>query len=242
MLGTHRTKRPLRGYAWTLPLLATLSVDFGLGPGMVEAQPAAAAGGRLLISVLDSTGGRIPQPTVLITRVDAGNQPAPVTISEEQGEPMAIDLPSGHYRLRVSAPGFREATLFGTVRPLRTTRLRVRLALAQIEETVIVRRDPQTTALDPRGFSTFLSREQIEALPDDPDELVRVLRAMAPPGAVIRIDGFAGGPMPSKIQILSIRIPRLDVLPARSTADSREARRSTSSPGPAGKVSPARST
>jgi hypothetical protein len=102
-----------------------------------------------------------------------------------------------------------------TIRRLRTTRLSVRLALAHVEETVIVSRDRQTTALDPRGFSTFLSREQIEALPDDPEELVRVLRAMAPPGAVIRIDGFAGGAMPSKLQILSIRIPRLDVLPAQ---------------------------
>ena len=72
--------------------------------------------------------------------------------------------------------------------------------------------------MDPRGsaFSTVLTREQIEALPDDPDEMERVLKAMAPPGATIRVDGFTGGKLPPKSQIRSIRLPRMDMFAAQN--------------------------
>jgi hypothetical protein len=57
---------------------------------------------------------------------------------------------------------------------------------------------------NPRGsaFSTVLTSggEQIAMLPDDPDEMEAVLKAMAPPGATIRVDGFTGGPLPPKSQ------------------------------------------
>ena len=193
--------------------LGTMCLALADDAAPAQAQPAER--GRLVLAVLDATGARIPQPSVRLERMDAGSPGFQVTVSGDQSEQITIDLPPGQYRVRVAAPGFRELTLVRTIRSLRTTRLSVQLDLAHVEETVIVSRDRRTTALDPRGFSTFLSREQIELLPDDPDELVRVLRAMAPPGAVIRIDGFAGGAMPSKFEILSIRIPRLDVLPAQ---------------------------
>lgn len=210
---THRTLRAMRSGVW---ILSAVGATWLTGAGTVataHAQPVER--GRLVLSVLDATGARIPQPVVRLERMDAGPRGAQVTVVENQSDQITIDLPPGRYRLRMAAPGFRELTLIRTIRSQRTTRLSVRLALAHVEETVVVSRDRQTAALDSRGFSTFLSPEQIEALPDDPEELVRVLRAMAPPGAVIRIDGFAGGAMPSKVQILSIRIPRLDVLPAQ---------------------------
>ena len=80
---------------------------------------------------------------------------------------------------------------------------------------VVVGRDSQASSLDPRGFSTFLSREIIDSLPDDPEEFARALRDLAPPGAVIRIDGFTGGSLPPKSQILSIRLPRIDTFAAQ---------------------------
>src|SRR5262249_39278677 len=63
---------------------------------------------------------------------------------------------------------------------------------------------------DPRGpaFGTTLTREQIEALSDDPQTLQQQLQEMAGPGAVIRVDGFEGSPLPAKAQIRSIRISR----------------------------------
>src|SRR5690606_24418042 len=57
-------------------------------------------------------------------------------------------------------------------------------------------------------FDTVLSKEQIDALPDDPEEMQRVLEDMAGPGAMIRVDGFRGGRLPPKSQIRSIRFSR----------------------------------
>ena len=62
----------------------------------------------------------------------------------------------------------------------------------------------------------MLTREQIAALPDDPDEMEKVLQAMAPPGAQIRVDGFTGGKLPPKSQIRSIRLPRMDQIAAQN--------------------------
>jgi hypothetical protein len=42
------------------------------------------------------------------------------------------------------------------------------------------------------------------------------LQAMAPPGSVIRVDGFTGGKLPPKSQIRSIRLPRMDMLAAQN--------------------------
>src|SRR6185295_9500546 len=92
------------------------------------------------------------------------------------------------------------------------------LPIHKVAEDVTVGRDKQSSALDPQGmsFSTVLTREQIAALPDDPDELEAVLRAMAPPGANFRVDGFTGGKLPPKSQIRSIRLPRMDQFAAQN--------------------------
>ena len=77
-------------------------------------------------------------------------------------------------------------------------------------ETVTVQRDRQLVGAE-RGSVTFgsaLTREQIEALPDDPVELERVLREMAGGDAVIRVDSFEGGPFADKSQIKAIHISR----------------------------------
>src|SRR4029453_8258855 len=98
------------------------------------------------------------------------------------------------------------------------TRRSITLPIKRTAEDVTVARDPQTSALDPRGnaFSTVLTREQIAALPDDPEEMEKVLKAMAPPGATLRVDGFTGGRLPPKSQIRSIRLPRMDMYAAQN--------------------------
>ena len=57
-------------------------------------------------------------------------------------------------------------------------------------------------------FGSALTREQIDALSDDPDEVRRQLADMAGPGAVIRVDSFEGGDLPPKSQIKSIHVTR----------------------------------
>jgi hypothetical protein len=84
------------------------------------------------------------------------------------------------------------------------------LAIQRIETNVTVGQDRQQVAADRQGpsFGTTLTRDQIEALSDDPATLQQQLQDMAGPGAVIRIDGFEGGALPAKAQIRSIRIAR----------------------------------
>ncbi len=43
-----------------------------------------------------------------------------------------------------------------------------------------------------------------------------MLKAMAPPGSTIRVDGFTGGRLPPKSQIRSIRLPRMDMFAAQN--------------------------
>ncbi|HUR19520.1 MAG TPA: hypothetical protein VMZ90_01845, partial [Vicinamibacterales bacterium] len=86
----------------------------------------------------------------------------------------------------------------------------VTLTLKSVSETVTVQRDRQLVGAE-RGSVTFgsaLTREQIEALPDDPVELERVLREMAGGDAIIKVDSFEGGRLPDKSQIKAIHISR----------------------------------
>ncbi len=90
------------------------------------------------------------------------------------------------------------------------TRRDVTLSIEKLDQSVSVGRDPSTAASDPNAdrFNTVLSKQQIDALPDDPDEMESALKEMAGPGATIRVDGFRGGRLPPKSQIRSIRFSR----------------------------------
>ena len=128
-------------------------------------------------------------------------------MTDGQGVAQASGLAPGRYGLEVRFPGFD---------PQHTPDLRVRagenrrdvtLAIRRVDESIAVGRDPQTSASDPKSdrLSNVLSREQIDALPDDPDEMEAMLKEMAGPGGTIRVDGFRGGRLPPKSQIRSIR-------------------------------------
>src|SRR4029434_7285883 len=84
------------------------------------------------------------------------------------------------------------------------------MRIAKLAETIEVGRDPRERASDPRSdaFATVLGQAEINELPDDPDEMERVLRDMAGPGAVMRVNGFRGGRLPPKDQIAQIRFRR----------------------------------
>jgi hypothetical protein len=74
---------------------------------------------------------------------------------------------------------------------------------------VNVARDRQEVAVDRAStFGSALTREQIDALSDDPDVLRQQLAEMAGGPAIIRVDSFEGAPLPPKAQIKSIHITR----------------------------------
>lgn len=165
--------------------------------------------GSVRIVVADPTGAVIVGAHV--TLAPAAPAGAPVeAITNERGEAVFTDLPPGRYTARASFEGFETRQIDDIRVRAGTARREVRLPIAKVAEDVLVGRDPRDRALDPRGdaFANVLTREQIEALPDDPDEMEEALKQMAGPGARIRVDGFQGGKLPPKSQIRSIRFRR----------------------------------
>ena len=83
------------------------------------------------------------------------------------------------------------------------------LPIDRLMSSVTVERDRQTAASDRDvTFGTVLTREQIDALSDDPDELRRQLMDIAGPDAKLIVDSFEGRDLPPKALIKSIRVTR----------------------------------
>ena len=176
--------------------------------------------GRLVISVADQTSAMIPNAKITVTAQDAGTAGALIApvVTDDTGVAVIPNLPDGRYSIQVEFPGFATSILQDVRVRGGDVRRRVTLQLSKFDQQVTVARDPQSASLDPGGaaFSTVLTREQIAALPDDPDEMEEVLKAMSPPGATIRVDGFTGGKLPPKSQIRSIRLPKMDMFAAQN--------------------------
>lgn len=168
--------------------------------------------GTLVLTVVDSTGAVLPGATVTVTGIEPGNKATaiePVKASD-QGVATLPKLAPGRYSVQAEFAGFE-------TRQLPDVRIRsgnnkqvIMLPIEGHKETVQVGQDKQAAAVDPRGssFGTQLTREQLDALSDDPEILRQQLQEMAGPGAVIKIDSFEGGALPTKAQIRSIRISR----------------------------------
>ena len=86
------------------------------------------------------------------------------------------------------------------------------MKVAEIESEVSVEANtPVSTDAASNANQQVISGKDLEALPDDPDELAAALQALAGPsigpgGGQIFIDGFSGANMPPKESIREIRI------------------------------------
>jgi hypothetical protein len=191
-----------------MPLAVLVSVLLLAAP--VPAQ--APTDGRVLVTVVDQSGAVIPSATVTIAPLDPAAKAAafaPATTTDK-GIATIPAVPPGRYRIEAEFPGFEKGLLKEVrIRPGDNKHVVV-LPLQKMQDTVTVSRDAREAALDPRGltFGSALTREQIEALSDDPDEMQRQLQEMAGADAVLRVDSFEGGKLPPKAQIKAIHITR----------------------------------
>jgi len=171
------------------------------------AQPRQA--GTLRIVVKDPSGAVIPGATVVVSGAEPATQGfvIPEVQSDGQGVATTANLPPGRYTVSATFPGFERRMLSDVRVRAGENRRDLTLPIEKVAESVAVGRDAATSASDPKSdrFSNVLSKDQIEALPDDPDEMEKVLKEMAGPGATLRVDGFRGGKLPPKSQIRSIR-------------------------------------
>src|SRR5688572_29261721 len=191
-------------------LTAAVSLLALISSAAPAATQTAARDAALRIVVADPTGAVIVGAKVTLQPVESTGA-AIEAVTNERGEALFENVAPARYAVRAEFPGFEPRQLDDLrLRAGSNTRREMRLPIAKIAEDLVVAQDPRDRALDPRGnaFSNVLSKEQIEALPDDPDEMEAALKAMAGPGATIRVDGFHGGKMPPKSQIRSIRFRR----------------------------------
>lgn len=190
-----------------IAVLSLLLVIASGAPAVAQTPPVA----RLVVTVVDQTGAVIPAAVVKLVGADDATKgtAVPETKTIDKGTAAIDGLKPGRYDIQADFPGF-DAGLLKDVR-LRAgdNKHVVVLRIPKVEAEVTVGRDAQTAGSDRRStFGTALTREQIESLSDDPDEMAKQLEDIAGPGAVLRIDSFEGGKLPPKAQIKAIHITR----------------------------------
>jgi Carboxypeptidase regulatory-like domain len=163
--------------------------------------------GTLRGLITDELGAAIVGASVTLT--DATGVEKKTTTNNE-GVYTFAGLTIGSYKLHATAPGFtqsEEQTI-----DIKAGRQSVDVTLkVTIEEKVTVAETPISTEATNNANQTVIGGKDLDALPDDPDELAAALQALAGPsvgpnGGQIFIDGFTGGNLPSKDAIREIRI------------------------------------
>ena len=167
--------------------------------------------GRLLVTVVDQSGAVIPEATVTVVGLEDATKKKDIPAVKTSAKGIATigGLAIGRYSIQGEFPGF-ELGLIRDVRVKNGDNKHVMvLPLQKMTAEITVGRDPQAAAADRAGtFGTALTREQIEAFSDDPNEMAQQLQQMAGPGAALRVDSFEGQQLPPKSQIKSIHITR----------------------------------
>ena len=184
--------------------IVRLSLFFILTAALVAAQQTR---GTLRGSITDELGAVIVGANVTLT--DASGAQKKATTNGE-GTYNFAGLAPGKYSLQAVAPGFapsesKEVEISGARQTMDLT-LHV-----TIEEKVTVAETAVSTEATNNANQTVIGGKDLDALPDDPDELAAALQALAGPsvgpnGGQIFIDGFTGGNLPSKDAIREIRI------------------------------------
>ena len=167
--------------------------------------------GRVYGTVTDPSGAAVVDATVIAVTPDGQSRSATTT---RTGTYEINGLAPGTYTLTVSAAGFasyaKEAV---AVVAAESTQANISLSIAVEKEKIDV--TEQGTGVDTNPANNtgaiILSGRDLDALPDDPDELQTDLEALAGPsagpnGGQIYIDGFTGGQLPPKSSIREIRI------------------------------------
>jgi hypothetical protein len=161
--------------------------------------------------VTDPSGAVIPKARVAV--VAPGNKTR-VANTDSDGVFEVSNLPSGKYRVTANAPGFASFVKDDVeVAAGQVEQFNISLEINVEKEKVEVQEETPQPDVSPTANASaiVLSGKDLDALPDDPDELQQDLEALAGPsagpnGGQIYIDGFTAGQLPPKSSIREIRI------------------------------------
>jgi len=188
----------------TLSIVFSLFLVFALTSGLVYGQARSTLRGL----ITDELGAAIVGANVTLTDASGAQKK---TTTNAEGVYTFTGLTPGKYTLTANASGFapfdnKDVEVSGQRQTLDLT-LKV-----TIEEKVTVGAEQGvSTEATNNANQTVIGGKDLDALPDDPDELAAALQALAGPaigpnGGQIFIDGFTGGNLPSKDSIREIRI------------------------------------
>jgi uncharacterized membrane protein YgcG len=180
---------------------------------MSQAAAGAATTGSLRGQVTDPSGAAIANANVVLMPAAAPSAPIKAQ-TDGQGQYEFNGVPAGLYTLNVIAQGFalyeNDNVVIAANQPLR---LNLAMTIEVEQEKVQVSDTTPTLDVNPanNAGAIVLSGKELEALPDDPDELLTDLQALAGPspgpnGGQLYIDGFTAGQLPPKSSIREIRI------------------------------------
>lgn len=166
-------------------------------------------GGVLRGKIVDQAGALVSGATVTIVAANAAER---TVQTADAGEFTIANLAAGKYVVRAVAPGF---TLFENpqveIVAGKTASLDINLSVTVAEEVTVNAEQPINTDPEANASATVLREKDIEALPDNQEELAAALQALAGPaagpnGGEVFIDGFSGGRLPPRDTIREIRI------------------------------------
>ncbi len=190
----------------SIKTLLSLAIITLLSAGSLFAQ----ANGSLSGTVTDANGAIVVGAAITVQTATGQRKDV---VSNAKGEYSVTGLAPGKYTVKVFANKFElyENTEV-VIAAGEKNELFVVLTVGGIVENVDVSLNEQVST-DPanNADATVLKGADLEALPDDPDEMAAYLQALVgasagPNGGQIYIDGFTGGQMPSRDQIREIRI------------------------------------
>lgn len=180
-----------------------------IATGLLSFSALAQTNGTLTGSVTDSFGAVVVGATVTVIAKDGRQRQVQ---SNASGDFSISGLAPGRYTVKAIATNFAlyENTEVDVVSG--RNELFVILTVGGVEEEVeISNSEGVSTDADNNAGATVIKGKDLEALPDDPDELEAALQALAGPsagpnGGQIYIDGFTGGRLPPRESIREIRI------------------------------------
>ncbi|MBV9081877.1 MAG: TonB-dependent receptor, partial [Acidobacteriaceae bacterium] len=169
------------------------------------------ASGVVRGTVKDDTGGVIPGASVTLTDANGNAQKS---TAGADGSFVFRGVAPGTYTVSSAYSGLQPKPVTVTVTPGQPANAAIVMTVSEQKQEVTVTdtgANEVSTEASSNASALVLKQEDLDALPDDPDDLQADLEALAGPSAgpggnQIYIDGFTGGRLPPKESIREIRI------------------------------------
>ncbi len=161
--------------------------------------------------IFDPSGAVVPNAMVTLT---TPARPVQTVIADKAGAYLFAGVAPGIYAVEAATDDMEQAQPARLVVKPGLQTLDLRLKVKQVVHELTVQEDAGvalSTDSSNNASALVLSGDEMEALPDDPDDLQADLQALAGPsagpnGGSIYIDGFSGGDLPAKNSIREIRV------------------------------------